>query len=133
MEVLKQLLSEELTLMLRTWNYHWNLEGAQFASLHKLLETQYDELADLVDEVAERIRALGGVAETKVNLEITKLVPLAEMLKDLISANEGISKKMRTESIPVLDKANDIGSVDLLTRALQQHDKAAWMLRASAK
>jgi starvation-inducible DNA-binding protein len=133
MQVLNTILSQELELLLQTWNYHWNVEGAQFAALHKLFESQYDDLQELIDEIAERVRALGGVAETKVTAEFVKLTPTTKMLTKLADAHEGLSKKMVAEWIPKLDKAGDIGSVDLLTRALQQHDKAAWMLRASAK
>ena len=133
MQILNTILSQELELLLQTWNYHWNVEGPQFPALHKLFESQYDELQELIDEIAERVRALGGVAETKVTAEFVKLTPTAKMLSKLADAHEGLSKKMAADWIPKLDKAGDIGSVDLLTRALQQHDKAAWMLRATAK
>jgi len=133
MKLLNTILKDELELMLETWNCHWNVEGALFPSLHKLFEEQYKGLRELADEVAERERAMGGVAETRVSLDIKKQRPAKEMLTTLAAAHEGLSAKMKSDWIPKLDKAGDVGSVDLLTRALQEHDKMAWMLRATAK
>ncbi len=133
MKLLNTILKEELDLYLETWNYHWNIEGPLFPSLHKLFEEQYEALRELVDEIAERERALGGVAETRVALEIKKQRPAKEMLTTLAERHEGLSAKMKSEWIPKLEKAGDPGSVDLLTRVLQEHDKMAWMLRATAK
>jgi len=132
-KTLNAIVSDELGLLLETWNYHWNVEGANFSSLHKLFEDQYDGLQELIDEMAERVRALGGVAETKVTLDIAKKTPNADMLKVLAERHEGLSGKMSKKWIPALDKEGDVGSVDLLTRALQLHDKMAWMLRATGR
>lgn len=132
-KTLNTIISDELGLLLETWNFHWNVEGANFPSLHKLFEDQYDGVQELIDEMAERVRALGGVAETKVSVEISTKTPLAAMLTGLAERHEGLSAKMAKKWIPALDKEGDIGSVDLLTRALQMHDKMAWMLRATAR
>ncbi|MGC4053499.1 MAG: DNA starvation/stationary phase protection protein [Paludibaculum sp.] len=133
METLNIVLKRELALLLRTWNYHWNVEGPLFPSLHKLFEAQYDELQELVDEVAERIRSLGGVAPMQVSLDLTNAESTSHMLDALADAHESLSAQMRTEWVPALSAAGDAGTADLLTRALQLHDKAAWMLRATAK
>ena len=132
-KTLNAIVSDELGLLLETWNYHWNVEGANFSSLHKLFEDQYDGLQELIDEMAERVRALGGVAETKVAVEISAGTPVAKMLSGLAERHEGLSAKMGKKWIPALDKEGDVGSVDLLTRALQMHDKMAWMLRATGR
>ena len=133
LKTLNTIISDELGLLLETWNFHWNVEGANFPSLHKMFEEQYDQLQELIDEIAERVRALGGVSETKVALEITQMTPMAEMLKKLAEQHEGLSGKMVKKWIPALDKEGDVGSVDLLTRASQVHDKMAWMLRATGQ
>jgi starvation-inducible DNA-binding protein len=132
-KTLNTIISDELGLLLETWNFHWNVEGANFPSLHKLFEDQYDGLQELIDEMAERVRALGGVAETKVTVEIGGLTPAAKMLSGLAARHEGLSAKMLAKWIPALEKDGDVGSVDLLTRALQMHDKMAWMLRATGR
>ncbi len=133
MKPLNTALQAELALYLKTWNFHWNVEGPLFPSLHKLFEEQYDGLQELVDEIAERIRALGGVADTSVKLELTGQSAAKAMLESLAADHEALSAKMSSKWIPALEKAGDPGSVDLLTRALQEHDKMAWMLRATAK
>ncbi len=131
-QILNEVLTSELALYLKTWNYHWNVEGPQFPALHGLFESQYVELRNLIDEVAERIRALGGVPATKVSLSIEGLTPTLEMLKNLASGHLGLSARMSREYIPALGD-EDPGSVDLLTRAHQTHDKFAWMLNATAR
>jgi len=109
------------------------VEGANFPSLHKLFEDQYDGLQELIDELAERVRALGGVAETNVPVAISTGTPTAKMLSGLAGRHEGLSARRGEKWIPALEKEGDAGSVDLLTRALQLHDKMAWMLRATGR
>ena len=133
MKTLNQILNDELSLYLKTWNYHWNVEGAQFAALHTLFEQQYSGLQPLIDELAERIRALGGRAETSVQARIDGDKDAAAMLAALAEGHESLSRRLREEAIPEFERAGDPGTVDLLTRAVQFHDKAAWMLRASAR
>lgn len=133
MKTLNQILNDELSLYLKTWNYHWNVEGAQFAALHALFEQQYSGLQPLIDELAERIRALGGRAETSVQARIDGDKDAVGMLAALAEGHESLSRRLREEAIPEFERAGDPGTVDLLTRAVQFHDKAAWMLRASAR
>jgi len=133
MKTLNTLLNDELSLYLQTWNCHWNVEGPHFAALHELFASQYGELAGLIDEMAERIRALGGRAQTKVAVDQAGATGAKEMLATLEQAHVALSRRMREEAIPELEKVGDPGTVDLLTRAVQLHDKAAWMLRASAR
>jgi starvation-inducible DNA-binding protein len=133
MKTLNTLLNDELNLYLQTWNFHWNVEGPHFAALHGLFATQYGDLAGLIDELAERIRALGGRAETCLAVEQSGAATAGEMLATLAQAHESLSRRLREQAIPEFEQAGDPGTVDLLTRAVQLHDKAAWMLRASAR
>lgn len=131
-QILNEVLTGELALYLKTWNYHWNVEGPQFPALHELFEREYQELRGLIDEVAERIRALDGVPSTKVNVSIEGLTPVTEMLKTLAAEHLALSARMARDYIPAMGD-EDPGSVDLLTRFLQVHDKAAWMLKATTR
>lgn len=133
MTPLNVVLNEELRLLLETWNCHWNIEGPQFSELHKLFEAQYGQLQVLIDEIAERARSLGQVAETAVESRHASVVTAPAVLTTLAGRHESLSRRMREEWIPVFEAARDAGTVDLLTRALQEHDKMAWMLRASAR
>ena len=133
MKSLNEVLARELDLMLETWNYHWNVEGPLFPSLHTLFEAQYDTLQEISDEIAERVRALGVVAQTRVNLTISKITPTQEMLSNLATKHEALARWMQDELVPAYTDADDPGTADLLTQTLEKHDKAAWMLRATAK
>lgn len=136
-EGLSVLLADTYTLYLKTHNYHWNVTGPMFQTLHTLFETQYNELALAVDEIAERIRALGEFAPGSYK-EFAKLtsikeadgIPSAEeMIKDLVKGQEAIAKTARS-IVPVADKASDEVSLDLLTQRMMVHEKTAWMLRS---
>jgi len=133
MKSLNEVLARELDLMLETWNYHWNVEGPLFPSLHALFESQYDTLQGISDEIAERVRALGVVAETRVNMIIAKSTSTQEMLSNLATKHEALARWMQDELVPAYAESGDPASADLLTQTLQKHDKAAWMLRATAK
>lgn len=133
MQILQQLLNEEISLYLRTWNYHWNVEGPLFPSLHELFEDQYGELRNIIDELAERMRALGAPADTNVTVSVGGITPTPDMLATLAAAHESISKTMREKAIPAFDAAKDPGTSDILTGFVEAHDKMAWMLRATAK
>ncbi len=134
---LSKLLADSYTLYLKTHNYHWNVTGPMFNTLHLMFETQYTELALAVDLVAERIRALGHVApgSYKAYAKLTKIaedddVPAAtQMIKNLVKGHEQVAKTAR-ELFPVADKASDEPTADLLTQRLQVHEKTAWMLRS---
>lgn len=134
---LSRLLADSYTLYLKTHYYHWNVTGPMFNTLHLMFETQYNELALAVDLIAERIRALGVYAPGTYQ-EFAKLtvipedngVPKAqEMIKNLVAGQEAVVRTARS-LFPVVDKANDEASADLLTQRIQLHEKTAWMLRS---
>ena len=133
MKTLNSILNGELSLYLKTWNFHWNVEGPWFAPLHALFGEQYEALRGLIDEMAERIRACGGRAGTALEAHVDGNLDARAMLAELASAHEELSRQIREQAIPEFEQAGDPGTVDLLTRAVQLHDKAAWMLRASAR
>ena len=138
-DILNRLLSDEYVLLTKTRNYHWNVTGPQFNDLHKFFEAQYDELNDLVDEVAERARQLGGRAFGTL-VEFTKTSTLveqpgvspqaAEMIRTLLADHESIIRALRAAIGPVAEKHGDVGTSDFLTGLLEKHEKTAWMLRA---
>lgn len=134
---LSKLLADSYLLYLKTHNYHWNVTGPHFHSLHQMFEGQYTELAEAIDVIAERIRALGFYAPGTFK-EFSKLsaikedegIPSAmEMVANLVEANEILIQTAR-EVIPACDKAGDEASLDLLTQRLHVHSKTAWMLRS---
>jgi len=134
---LSHLLADTYTLYLKTHNFHWNVTGPMFNTLHLMFETQYTELAAAVDEIAERIRALGlpapGSYAQYAKLSSVKEaegVPSAEeMIKQLVEGQEAVVRTAR-KVFPVAEKAGDEPSADLLTQRMQIHEKTAWMLRS---
>ncbi len=134
---LAHLLADTYTLYLKTHNYHWNVTGPMFNSLHLMFETQYTELALAVDLIAERIRALGypapGSYAQYAKLSVineSEAVPAAkEMINDLVKGQEAVVRTARG-IFPTVEKAGDQVTADLLTQRMQVHEKAAWMLRA---
>jgi len=135
---LARILAESYTLYLKTHNFHWNVTGPLFPSLHALFETQYTDLAAAVDEIAERIRALGEYApgsyrefaELSSIEEASGRPDAASMVSDLARDNETIAASLRA-AIEVAEEAGDTASADLMTGRLVVHDKNAWMLRSS--
>jgi starvation-inducible DNA-binding protein len=136
-EGLARFLADSYTLYLKTHNFHWNVTGPMFQTLHLLFETQYTELALAVDLIAERIRALGFPAPGTYS-EYAKLssipetpgVPKAkEMIQLLVEGQEAAVKTARS-LFPIVDSANDEVTADLLTQRMQIHEKNAWMLRS---
>ncbi len=134
---LQSLLADTYALYLKTHNYHWNMEGEPFIGIHKLLEEQYEEMADAVDEIAERIRALGHYAEasfssfskrTKIPEE-KKRGSWKEMVKKLVEGHELMAKRYRP-FIPASQKENDEMTADMVIDRIKFHEKAAWLLRA---
>jgi starvation-inducible DNA-binding protein len=134
---LSRLLADSYTLYLKTHNYHWNVTGMQFNTLHSMFEAQYTELAAAVDEIAERIRAL-GIPSPGSYAEFSKLTSIAEatgeedaeeMIRQLVIGQETIVRTAR-EGFPAADAANDEPTADLLTQRMQLHEKNAWMLRS---
>lgn len=134
---LSRLLADSYTLYLKTHNYHWNVTGPMFNTLHQMFEVQYTELATAVDEIAERIRALGVVAPGSykafaalTEIEEDEAVPTAEqMMANLVAGQETVARTARS-LFPIVEKASDEPSADLLTQRLQVHEKTAWMLRS---
>ncbi len=134
---LGHLLADSYTLYLMTHNFHWNVKGPMFSTLHLMFEAQYMELAIAVDTIAERIRALGYPAPatyaefvTLSSIKEVKGVPNATaMIKHLVAGQEAVTKTARS-LFPVVDKASDEPTADLLTQRMQLHEKSAWMLRS---
>jgi starvation-inducible DNA-binding protein len=134
---LSAFLADSYTLYLMTHNFHWNVTGPQFSSLHLMFMTQYTEQWNSLDEIAERIRALGHPAPG-TNREFVQLssvkevegVPAAnDMIRFLVTAQETTARTAR-KLLPVVDAAHDAPTADLLTRRLEAHEKNAWMLRS---
>jgi starvation-inducible DNA-binding protein len=137
-ESLQHLLADEFVLYLKTRNFHWNVEGAQFYQLHKLFEAQYEEIDAIMDNVAERIRALGGYAAGSMVM-FTKLASLSEVTgRDhadarmealLLRDQETVIQSIR-ELIDVCGECGDAGTQDFVTGLMEDHEKMAWMLRS---
>jgi len=136
-EALEGLLADSYTLYLKTHSYHWNVTGPMFTTLHTLFETQYTELALAVDEIAERIRALGAPAPGSYSqfMERAKVkedtgVPSAEeMIRNLVADHEAVAAAARGVA-RAAEEAEDDASVDLGVRRIEVHEKSAWMLRS---
>jgi len=134
---LSRLLADTFTLYLKTHNYHWNVTGPMFQTLHTMFMDQYNELWLATDPIAERIRALGfeapGSYEEFARLtSIKNLVgaPKAQdMIREIIAGNETVARTAR-EVFPVVEKANDQPTADVLTQRMQVHEKTAWMMRS---
>ena len=136
-EGLSRLLADTFTVYLKTHNFHWNVTGPMFNTLHLMFETQYNELALAVDAIAERIRSLGAPAPGSYR-EFGALSsvpedddrPLAEeMIRRLVAGQETVARTARSV-FPVVEDAHDEATADLLTQRLQVHEKTAWMLRS---
>ncbi|MDD5249093.1 MAG: DNA starvation/stationary phase protection protein [Rhodocyclaceae bacterium] len=136
-EGLSQLLADSYTLYLMTHNFHWNVKGPMFNTLHQMFMVQYTEQWNALDLIAERIRALDfpapGTYKEFVKLASVKEVegvPKAiDMIRYLVAAQEATARTARN-LFPVLEKANDQPTADLLTQRLEVHEKTAWMLRS---
>ncbi len=136
-EGLSGLLADTYTLYLKTHIYHWNVTGQLFRALHTMFEDQYLELRDAVDEIAERIRALGHLAPLSY-AEFARLSTVAddedspdalEMTRRLVSGHEAVVRTAR-RVVAVAEEAADVASADLATQRIQIHEKTAWMLRS---
>ena len=137
-EGLSHLLADTYTLYLKTHNYHWNVTGPMFNTLHVMFENQYTELAEAVDLIAERIRALGYPAPGSYR-EFAKLTSIQEagdghpnaqqMIKFLVEGQEAVVRSAR-KVFPAAEKGGVEATADLLTQRMQLHEKTAWMLRS---
>jgi len=134
---LSHFLADSYSLYLKTHNYHWNVTGPMFQTLHLMFEQHYTELAIAVDNIAERIRALGYFAPGTYSqyAKLTKIkeednIPSAhDMIKNLVHAHETVAKTARSV-FPAAEKGSDEATLDLLTQRIQLHEKTAWMLRS---
>jgi len=135
---LSKLLADTYTLYLTTHNFHWNVTGPMFNTLHTMFMAQYTELWNAVDPIAERIRSLGhpapGSYQQFAQLSSIKDVPVTppkamEMVRILVEGHEAVARTARSV-FPAADKADDQPTADLLTQRLDVHEKTAWMLRS---
>ncbi len=138
-KILNVTLSDEYVLYTKTRNYHWNVTGPNFHDLHKFLEAQYEEVDNIIDDVAERARSLGGRAfgsltefsenarlkEHKGNAKSAK-----DMLNELLADHEAVIRNLRIDLEACVEKYQDQGTCDFLTGLMEQHEKMAWMLRS---
>lgn len=136
--ILEVILADEMTLYTKTRKFHWNVAGESFMELHKLLEKQYNELEETIDEVAERINKLGGktIGTMKEFLLLSRIkehpgkYPVQkEMLKELLTDHETLTKSLREDLDECGEKLNDAGTADFLTGVMQLHETTAWILR----
>ena len=134
---LSKLLADTYLLYVKTQNFHWNLTGPRFYSLHKMFEEQYEDLADAVDDIAERIRTLDfrAPASLKEFLELASLkentqkIPADDMIAELLADHEQMAKLTR-DYYDHADSVDDQGSADICAERMAVHEKTAWMLRA---
>jgi starvation-inducible DNA-binding protein len=134
---LSALLADSYTLYLMTHNFHWNVTGPMFNTLHQMFMQQYTEQWTALDQIAERIRALGHpapgtyreFAQLASIREVSGVPKAMEMVKLLVAAQEGTARTAR-KLLPLVSKANDQPTADLLTQRLDVHEKTAWMLRS---
>ncbi len=139
-ELLRHFVADTAVLYFKTLNFHWNMEGPQFFMYHRLLEEQYKEMADAMDELSERIRMLGHKAPGSM-AEYLKLtcvkesrdtLPWKEMVKELVKSHESMVSHLH-ELINFCDENYDQGTSDLLIERIRFHDKAAYLLRSHLK
>lgn len=136
---LTRLLADEFVLYTKTRNAHWNVEGADFHAMHSYFEEQYQQLDELMDSVAERIRKIGHYAPATLS-QLLKLSHLTEKIqgqndsmsyiKELLEDHESIIKFLRGNIDPFANKFNDAGTSDFITGLMQTHEEIAWMLRS---
>lgn len=136
-EALEGLLADSYTLYLKTHNYHWNVTGPMFSTLHTMFETQYTELALAVDEIAERIRALGAPAPgsysqfmERAKVKEDRTVPAARDMIEILGADQVLVAESARQVVKAGTAAGDDASVDLGVRRIDLHEKSAWMLRS---
>ena len=140
-KMLNQVLSDEFLLYTKTLCCHWNIQGADFRSLHLLLEDQYTSLSEMIDTIAERVRAIGerslgslaGFHEHTRIKEFAEHRPLPDaqqMLSNLKDDHEAIVKELRLQHVNIADRQHDVGTTSLIEDLILKHEKMAWFLRA---
>ena len=137
--ILDALLADEYVLYTKTRNYHWNVVGPHFNDYHKAFEEQYDGLSEDIDEIAERVRALGFKVSSSLD-EFQKNSQLSEhpgeyhdavtMASNLLNDHETVIQTIRKKILEIGDKYGDVGTEDFLTSLMEKHEKTAWMLRS---
>jgi len=137
--ILNRLLSDEYVLYTKTRKFHWNVTGPLFHDLHKFFESQYEELNEIIDEVAERARSLSGLSYGALG-EFLKRTRLKEnpgqnpnakgMIRNLLSDHEAVIRSLRTDLEACAEDYGDMGTNDFLTGLMEKHEKMAWMLRS---
>jgi starvation-inducible DNA-binding protein len=142
LKLLAPLLADEYVLYTKTRNFHWNVVGPHFHDLHKFFEAQYEELNDFVDDIAERMRQLGGKSPGTL-AEFAKSARLKErpgqrppargMLAALLADHETVITTLRSDLETAMEKFKDAGTSDFLTGLMEKHEKMAWMLRAAVE
>lgn len=137
--ILNKVLADQHVIYVKLHNYHWNVTGLQFHSLHEMFEEQYNEVKEMIDETAERIRKVGHRPEgtLKAYLERTRLdeapsnaLEATEMIRDLLETNEAFVRYLRTDIDDVTEEHHDEGTGDMLIAYMRAHETMAWMLRA---
>lgn len=137
--LLNTVLADEYVLYTKTRNAHWNIQGQNFIELHKFFESQYDALDIIIDDVAERVRALGHFAlgSLKDFTEITRLsdhnqdfTDQNHIIQTLLDDHEATIRSLRNDVALIAEKHSDVGTADFMTGLMEQHEKMAWMLRA---
>jgi starvation-inducible DNA-binding protein len=138
---LNKILSDEVVLYIKTRNYHWNVEGESFMEMHKFYQSQYEELDEIMDDVAERIRFIGHYSEARL-VDYLKLTHLSEpqyttdrkeQLRNLLMDHEAVIMNLRGLITTLGEKYNDLGSADFVTGLMEKHEKMAWMIRSYLK
>ena len=138
-ELLNTLLADEFVLYTKTRSAHWNVQGPGFIELHKFFQSQYEALDIIIDDVAERIRTLGHYAlgSLKRYLDVTDMLEdttksgqQRRLIQTLLHDHETITHVIRNDIAPIADNAKDLGTADMVTGILEQHEKMAWMLRS---
>jgi starvation-inducible DNA-binding protein len=136
--LLSAILSDEMTLYVKTRKFHWNITGESFMELHKLFQSQYTELEEIIDEVAERINKLGGrtIGTMSEFLQHSRIKETPDyfpsqgvMLSELNADHETLIAQLRMDIDSTSEENHDAGTADLLTKILQQHETNAWILR----
>jgi starvation-inducible DNA-binding protein len=138
---MNKVLADEFVIYTKTRNYHWNVEGSNFMEMHKLYQTQYEQLDDIIDDVAERIRTIGHYTEARLK-DYVQLTHLSEpdytteqnaQLKNLLQDHEAIIKNLRYLITLFAETNKDLGTSDFVTGLMKEHEKMAWFLRAYLK
>ena len=139
-QILNELLADEFLLYTKTLNFHWNVHGIVFHDFHALFKEQYEQMLDIVDDVAERTRSVGHpsfgtmtefLKHTRLKEEPGKVPDALDMIKKLLADHEAIIRQIRKD-LDTCEDLGDMGTNNFLTDLMEKHEKTAWMLRATA-